>query len=401
MAGELRIRDVRAAIAESPFRWVLVQVQTESGLVGTGEAWYAPGVLELLQELRGAVLGEDARDVERLTTMLTYGAQSITTEGMDWAACVVRYGIGGGAVAEGPPLMALAGFEVALWDLVGKALGTPAYTLFGGSFRKRIRMYADLHLPEEATGDSVAAALEAANEAREAGFDAVKVDADLAFPEHHRDAWNRKLANAEIERTGELVAELRASLGPAVDVAVDCHFQFGVSDAIRLATEIEPARPLWLEDPVPYGNPQTLGEVARAAGVPICFGEYVATVDRLHPYLAGGACHVIHPDVSYAGVTQVRRMASLADALALPAALHNSGGPIATVASAHVAASLRNFLVLENHNQGVPWWQDLVTWDGAKVEAGHVVLSGDAPGLGVELDRAACKRYVTDHEVLL
>jgi gluconate/galactonate dehydratase len=93
-------------------------------------------------------------------------------------------------------------------------------------------------------------------------------------------------------------------------------------------------------------------------------------------------------------------MASLADALALPAALHNSSGPIATVAAAHVAASLRNFLALENHNLGVPWWQDLVSWDGAVVDGGAVVLTATAAGLGIELDRAACKRYVTDYELL-
>jgi L-alanine-DL-glutamate epimerase-like enolase superfamily enzyme len=399
MAGELEIRDVRAAIAESPFRWVIVQVEAEPDLTGIGETWYAPGVLESLAELKPIVVGEDARNVEALMTMLTFGKQSISSQDMDWAACVAQFGIGGGAVAEGPPMMALAGFETALWDLVGKALGTPAYTLFGGAFRTRIPMYADLHLPEEAP-DFVASTLETALTARETGFETVKIDADLAFPDLHGDPWNRRLSAAEIERTAALVSELRESLGPEVEVAVDCHFQLSASDAIRLAEELEPARPLWLEDPMPYGNPRTLAGVARASRVPICFGEYVATLDRLYPYLAEGACHIIHPDVCYAGVTQTRRMASLADALALPAALHNSSGPIATVAAAHVAASLRNFLVLENHNLGVPWWQDLVTWDGAVVDGGAVVLTGAAAGLGIELDRAACKRYMTDYELL-
>lgn len=396
---ELRITDVRAAIAESPFRWVIVHVQTESGLVGTGEAWYAPGVIESLRQLRAAVLGEDAGDVERLVTLLTFGKQAIDSQEMTWDGCVTRYGIGGGAVAEGPPMMAIAGFEIALWDLLGRALDVPSYTLFGGKFRSSIRMYADLHLPED-TPDFKTAAVESAVRASEEGFDAVKVDADLAFPELHQDPWNRRLANGEIERTGELVSEIRAALPPGSDVAVDCHFQFALADALQLAAEIAGARPLWLEDPLPYGNPELLRTVAQATTVPICFGEYVATADRLLPYLTAGGCRVIHPDVGYAGITQVRRMAALADCLAIPAALHNSGGPIATVASAHVAASLRNFLILEYHNQGVPWWQDLVTWEGATVEAGHIELSGEAPGLGVELDRAACSRYVSDYEVL-
>ena len=299
MAGELKIRDVRAAIAESPFRWVIVQVEAEPDLTGIGETWYAPGVLESLAELKPIVVGEDARNVEALMTMLTFGKQSISSQDMDWAACVAQFGIGGGAVAEGPSMMALAGFETALWDLVGKALGTPAYTLFGGAFRTRIPMYADLHLPEEAP-DFVASTLETALAARETGFETVKVDADLAFPELHGDPWNRRLSAAEIERTATLVSELRESLGPEVEVAVDCHFQLSASDAIRLAEELEPARPLWLEDPVPYGNPRTLAGVARASRVPICFGEYVATLDRLYPYLAEGACHIIHPDVCYA-----------------------------------------------------------------------------------------------------
>ena len=395
----MRITDVRAAVALSPFRWVIVQVRTDSGLRGLGETWYTPGVLEALQQLKPLVVGEDPHNIEMLSTKLLYGKQEAKTTAMDWDACVARYGLAGGAVVEGPTTMAASGVEIALFDLIGKALGTPTYNLLGGRFRSWIRMYADLHLPES-DDDPVRASIEAAQEAIAEGFDAVKVDLDLAFPELHRDPWNRSLSGAEVERSYELVSALVGAVGPGVYVALDCHWQFSPQDALRLARKLEELHPFWLEDPIPLGNPTAMASIAQSSSVPICTGEYSPTAERLYPYLEQRACHVIHPDVCYAGVLETKKMAALAAIQVIPCALHNSGGPIATVASAHVAAATRNFLTLENHNQGVPWWKELVDWNGVEVSGGHVDLSNAGPGLGVALNHDACKRYVEDHEVL-
>jgi galactonate dehydratase len=395
----LEIVDVRAAVAMSPFRWVLVQVRTSSGLTGIGETWYTPGVLETLADIRQHLVGEDGANVEMLVAKLLYGRQA-QASGMDWEECISRYGIALGAVVEGPTTMAVRGVEIALWDLLGKALDVPVFALLGGRFRTRIRMYADLHLPTQA-GDAVVASVQAAREAVDAGFDAVKVDLDLQFPEHHRDPWNKALSNREIELGSELLREVRAEVGSEIDVAADCHWQFTPADAIRLARALDEFDLLWLEDPIHPGNPEAMAAVARASRVPICTGEYVATAERLHPYLSNFSCSIIHPDVCYAGLTDVRRMSALAEVFSVPCALHNSGGPIATVASAHIAAATRMFLVLEHHNLGVPWWRDLVSWDAVDIDGGYLELRDEGRGLGVELVPEACRRYVEDADALL
>jgi L-alanine-DL-glutamate epimerase-like enolase superfamily enzyme len=394
----LEIVDIRAAVATSPFRWVLVQVRTSSGLTGIGETWYTPGVLETLAEIRPRLIGEDGSNIEMLVAKLLYGRQA-EASGMDWEACISRYGIALGAVLEGPTTMAVRGVEIALWDLLGKALDVPVFTLLGGRFRTRIRMYADLHLPR-LVGGAVEASVQAAREAVEAGFDALKVDLDLQFPEHHRDPWNKALSGQEIALCAELLRAVRGEVGSEVDIAADCHWQFTPADAIRLVHALEEFDLFWLEDPVHPGNPETMSAVARASRVPICTGEYVATGERLHPYLSNFSCSIIHPDVCYAGLTDIRRMSALAEVFSVPCALHNSGGPIATAASAHLAAATRMFLVLEHHNLGVPWWRDLVRWEGVEVDGGYLDLRDDGRGLGVELVPQACRRYVEDADTL-
>lgn len=396
----MKITDVRAAVAMSPFRWLIVQVRTDGGVIGVGEGWYSPETLTSVREVAPLLIGEDPANVEMLTTLLRYGKQEVASTEMDWAGCVARYGQSGGAVVEGAAAMAAAAVEMALWDVAAKAADAPVHDLLGGRFRSRTRMYADLHLPED-DPDPVPTAEGAAEQALEQGFDVVKIDLDLAFPEAHPDPWNRSVSAHELSLMAELAGGVRAALGSRAELALDCHFQFGAHDALRVRQELEDIGLFWLEDPVPYGNPATLAAVARDSRVPICFGEYLPTADRLHPYLADRACHVIHPDVGYAGLIEAKKMAWLADIFAMPFALHNSGGPIATAASAHLAAATRNFLVLENHNLGVPWWTDLVEWCGVAVDRGEMVLTGGAPGLGVELDFAACKQYIPDIEVLM
>jgi L-alanine-DL-glutamate epimerase-like enolase superfamily enzyme len=333
-------------------------------------------------------------------TRIRYGKQQVEATDMDWLGCVMRYGHAGGAVIEGPQAMAAAALEIALWDVAATAAGVPVHDLLGGRFRSRTRMYADLHMAEDAP-DPIAAFEEAAGEAVEAGFDVVKFDLDLAFPDAHLDPWNRVVSNAELELMITLVRSAKAALDGRADLALDCHFQFGAHDAVRVRQALEEVGGIyWLEDPVPYGNPEALAGVARNSGVPIAFGEYVPAAERLYPYLAAGACHVIHPDVGYCGLIEAKKMAWLADMFSVPLALHNSGGPVATVASAHVAAASRNFLVLENHNSGVPWWTDIVKWRDAEIQGPHVVLTR-GPGLGVELDFDAARSHIPDLDALL
>jgi galactonate dehydratase len=348
------------------------------------------------------VRGCDPRDVTKIWSWLSVGKQEPDDKGkvdIEWNGLVSRFGLAGGWVDDGPLMYAISGLEIALCDLKGKVLGAPVYDLLGGNFRRDIRLYADLH------GDPTKHPEEnwptVANAAVALGYDAIKFDVDLAFPEHHQDPWNRSLSRREVDRTVTTVRAIRAAIAPDVDLALDCHWQFNAVDAARLAAKVEDLDLLWLEDPLPMGNVDVLARLASGTKVPIALGEVLWTTARFLPLLTSGACQIAHPDVCTAGgAFATKRIGDLCDDFSVPLALHNSGGPIALAASAHVAAATKSFLALEFHNIGVPWWMDIIKPTGFKFQHGTVSLDVGGVGLGLELDERGCREHVDGWEVL-
>jgi L-alanine-DL-glutamate epimerase-like enolase superfamily enzyme len=383
-------------------RWVVVQVRTDAGLVGIGETWYTPGVLDAVKAIGSVVRGSDPRDVSRIWSWLSVGMQSPDDGGhvdIEWTALVSRFGLAGGWVDDGPLMYAISGLEVALCDLKGRMLGAPVYDLIGGQFRREIRLYADLHgdptkSPEEEWPARAVAATDL-------GYDAIKFDVDLAFPENHRDPWNRSLSRREVERTASTVHAIRDAIGPDVDLALDCHWQFNAVDAARLAARVEDIDLLWLEDPLPMGNVEVLARLAATTKVPIALGEVLWTTSRFLPLLVSGACQIAHPDICTAGgILATKRIGDLCDDFSVPLALHNSGGPVALAASAHVAAATKSFLALEFHNIDVPWWLDIINPTGFEFQHGRVTIDPTCVGLGLDLNEQGCREHVDGWESL-
>jgi L-alanine-DL-glutamate epimerase-like enolase superfamily enzyme len=394
------ITDVRAAVVRSQFRWIIVQVRTDSGLTGIGEAWYAPGVLESLAEAQTLIAGQDPRAVAAHVTGLTRGRRDTSAVGMDWDALSTRHGLGGGFLQEGPTVMAAGGIEIALLDILARSVGAPVHVLLGGGYRSKVALYAHLTLNQSSTADPTAAYAEAADAAITEGFQALKIDVDSLYSLQHADAWGSSRSRRELDQVIGCVERLRDHLGAHVGLALDCHSHFSPADAISLTQGVSAYDVLWLEDPVRLGRPSTLAQVAQATTVPICIGEYIPTAAQLHPYLDVNACDIVHPDVCYAGPRQVLDIASLAELYQRPCALHNSGGPIATAAAAHVATAIRDFVALEILDHHASCWQELVDWRGSRLEGSVIELSPIEPGLGVELQRDGCKHFVDDYEVL-
>jgi L-alanine-DL-glutamate epimerase-like enolase superfamily enzyme len=379
----LKITDVRTAVIAGNFDWILVRVYTDEGLIGLGEAYWGAGVEDLIHAAKRLIIGENPFNIARIYEKMIRGLS------------------GAGSLA-GATVTAISGIEIALWDLVGRALETPIYNLFGGQFRDKIRVYADCHCGDEGTPESDA---EKARRVVAAGFTALKFDLDIPNrytrdisddPDPRRwwyEPYNRTISTAERKFMEARVAAIREAIGPDIMLAVDCHWKYSVSDAIQLARALEPYDLLWLEDPVPPENIDALAKVAASTSTPICTGENLYRKHGYRELIEKQAADIISPDIpKMGGLLEARKVADHADTYYIPIAPHNVSSPIGTVAAAHVCAAIPNFLVLEFHAMDVPWWDDLVT-GGPVIKDGFIHLT-DKPGHGLELNEDVARAHL-------
>lgn len=347
-----------------PPRWLFCRIGTDEGVVGWGEPVIegrAETVRAAVHELADYLIGEDPLRIEDHWQVLSKG----------------------GFYRGGPILSsAVAGIDQALWDVAGKAYGAPVHALIGGHVRDRVRVYGWVGGDEPARlRDSIAGRLEA-------GFTAVKMN-----------ACGARAPLASAAQTGTVVdrvALAREALGPDRDLAVDFHGRVSVPDARRLLPLLEPFHPLFVEEPVLPEHAHLLREIVEVSAVPIAVGERLySRAEFLGPLQAGVA--VVQPDVSHAGgISEVRRIASLAEVWGASLAPHCPLGPVALAASLQVAFATPNFVIQEqslgiHYNEGGDLLDYLVDPSVFTFADGHVVRP-QAPGLGITVDEDAVRR---------
>lgn len=379
----MKITDVQACVIGEQVEhsggsvWTFVRIYTDEGIVGTGECNSGgPGYSGFANKaailaMKPLLIGEDPFNVNMLY-------EKIRRRG--------RYG----GSTNAPLIFALTGIDNALYDIMGKALGVPVYKLLGGKFRDSIRLYADCH-----AGDvhEPAAYVEKALEVVAQGFGAVKFDVD-GTTDAKLDNFNWTVGSKEMTHVISLIEGLREGLGTDIDLAIDCHGQFDLPSAITLAKAVEPLRLLWLEEPVPSENTFALAQVRASSSTVICTGENHYTRFEFLELFASKACDVIMPDLAKAGgISEGKRIADLADSHYIPIAPHNVSSPLGMMAAAHVCAAVPNFLYLELHALGIPWWNDLCEGDKPFIQNGFMPLS-ERPGIGVELNDEVAKKLV-------
>jgi L-alanine-DL-glutamate epimerase-like enolase superfamily enzyme len=372
----------------APRTWsiLLVRVDTDEDVHGLGEATDLPGVREAIARAGAGLVGRDPLEIRPIVRELLYGALPPREPSMSQTA-----------VSTGPVAWAAAGIELALHDLVGKALGVPVHALLGGAYRRAVRVYLDRSGPHRPERLDDWARLGA--DARARGFASMKFDAEYVAPELTADVWNRSLSTPQVRAIAERIGAVRDAVGDDAEISVDCHMHYTVPSALRLAEALAPLQIAWLEDPVPITNPDALAFVRGRSPVPVCAGEmFVPEQARL--FIDREACDILHPDVCFAGgLTEARQIAEYADLHYLPVALHNNGCALGTIAAAHLAAATPNFLGLEYHFADADWIGEVVTRSRPLFEDGHVVLD-DAPGLGVELNETVCAERLAPGEEL-
>ncbi len=340
-------------------RWLFLKVHTDEGLCGWGEPiveGWSQTVAAAVQEMGRYLVGQDPRRIEH-----------------HWQA-IYR-----GAFYRGGPVLtsALSGIEQALWDITGKWLRVPVYQLLGGAVRDKIRVYA------HAGGSTPEQARDSGRSAVERGFTAVKTGLFEAARFTEGPGF--------IDRAVERLAGLREGVGENVDIGIDFHGRVGPALAIQLAAALEPYHPMFIEEPCLPENVDSLVQIARSTTVPIATGERLFTRFGFREVLEKGAAVILQPDVSHCGgISEMRKIASMAETYFAAIAPHCPLGPIALAACLQVDACTPNFLCQEQVCLGEGYLKNPFT-----VENGYVATPTGA-GLGIEVDEKALAEQLYD-----
>ncbi|MCX5070995.1 galactonate dehydratase [Streptomyces sp. NBC_00513] len=345
-------------------RWLFLRIATDEGITGWGEPVVegrADTVRAAVHELADHLVGEDPLRIEHHWQVLTKG----------------------GFYRGGPILSsAVAGIDQALWDIKGKTHGVPVHQLLGGPVRDRLRMYAWIG------GDSPTHVAELAREQVDAGFTAVKMNGSA----HMRSIDTPAQTKAVVDR----VAAVRDAIGDHCDVAIDFHGRMSTAMSRRVLPHLEPLFPLFVEEPVLPEHARDLRRLVDSTTVPLACGERLYSRFDFSDVLPTGIA-VAQPDVSHAGgISEVRRIAALAETHGVAMAPHCPLGPIALAASIQLGFAIPNFLIQEqsigiHYNRGNDVLDYLIDTEPFRFTDGHAVLP-TAPGLGIDIDEDAVRR---------
>jgi len=366
----LKIVDVRTHVVSTAWRnLTFVRVLTDEGIEGVGEVRMINHTDALVGYLAEAVpnhvLGHDPRNIEDIVRrMYLY----------DYARP--------GEIA----MSAIATIEMACWDIFGKSVGLPVYQLLSGAVRDKIKAYANGWYTVERTPEEFHAA---AKRAIARGYRALKFD---PF-----GAGYYELERGEKTKVIALVEAVRDAIGPDPEIMLEMHGRFNPVTAIEMARELARFDPSWVEEPVPPENLAALKKASEQIGVPVATGERIHTRYEYRKLLELGAADIIQPDITHiGGILKAKKIAAWADAYYVLVAPHNVGGPVATAANLHFAASTPNFKIQEHFNDFAEDWVKKLAPGNPKVIDGYFGLP-QGPGLGVTLDLDEVQHHPRKH----
>lgn len=341
--------------------WVIVRINTDSHLFGLGEATldgYEGAVERALADLKESLLGLDPMRIEALH-------YKIFRDGY-WRS--------------GPVLQsALAGIDIALWDLKGKALAVPVYELLGGKIRDRIALYANGWFHGAKTPEELAIK---AKQTISRGYSRLKWDpftkADLTLsPEDFQNAIAQ-------------VQKVREAVGSEVELLIEGHGRLTPHNAIRVGLDVAKFKPYFFEEPVPPSNIEALLQVKAKLPFAVAAGERMTNFHEFFTLISSGAVDIVQPDLcNMGGLTAGKKVAALAEAAFISFMPHNTNGPIGTAAAVHLMATLPNALWLEIMTYEIPWAKEVFPV-APKPNNGFIEVP-DLPGLGIEFNPDAAK----------
>lgn len=342
-----------------PPRWMFLKIETDEGIVGWGEPVIegkARTVETAVHELSHYIIGQDPARINDIWQTLYRG----------------------GFYRGGPILMsAISGIDQALWDIKGKALGVPVYQLLGGLVRDRIKAYSWVG------GDRPADVINSINKLREIGFDTFKLNGceEMALID----------SSKKIDSAVAVVAEIREAFGSEIEFGLDFHGRVSAPMAKVLIKELEPFRPLFIEEPVLAEQAEYYRVLADMTHIPIAAGERMYSRFEFKRVFADGGLSIVQPDLSHAGgITECYKIAAMAESYDIGLAPHCPLGPIALASCLHVDFISRNAVLQEqsmgiHYNKGAELLDYVINKEDFSMTDGHF-YPNNKPGLGVEIN---------------
>ena len=353
----MKITDIKIYTLDA-FRtnWAFIKVETDEGLYGWGEATLGTQEMALegcVADYRRLIVGRNPLEVERMLFEVYRDSY--------WKG--------------GPVMMsALAGIEIACWDIAGKHYGVPVHALLGGKMRDRVKMYANAWFVGAREPADFAAA---AKKVKALGVKALKWD---PFGKAHMT-----LSREEMERAVAVVGAVREAVGPEMELLIECHGRFNHYTAVAASKELAPFKPMLMEEPVVPDNNESLAWVRDHSEVPVAAGERFYGMHAWNDVLRRNCVDIAQPDIFHnMGLLTSKKVAAMCEANHVPVSFHNPSGPISNAAILQLAATTPNFLIHEMMLTDGSF-RKLITDENVKFEDGYLVI-GDKPGLGIDVN---------------
>jgi galactonate dehydratase len=357
----MKIADIRTVVVGNPWKnWIFVVVETDEGLIGVGEATGGSETqprVAAIEEVKHLVIGMDPRNIHEIFHKLYLTAFLKVTP-------------------------AMAGIEMACWDILGKSLGVPVHSLLGGKIRDNVRVYANGWYSGDRTPEGFG---EKAAEVVAKGYTALKFD---PFGDAHM-----QLSRKETRETKALIGAVRDAVGDDVDILIEAHDRFSTYAAIEIGNWLKDYDVTWFETPVLSTDVSALVEVARRIPVRMIAGERMHAIHEFGEFLSHNVTDVINPEpLGVGGIWRSLQIAGIAEAHHAEIALHNAESPFKTMVALHIDAVTPNVFIQECFDDFLEPWVGDVLQGFHRVEDGHLSMP-TAPGIGVTLNEDEAKKY--------
>lgn len=379
----MKIERIETLVCHARMRnWIFVKIVTDQpGLVGWGEAtleWHTRSVVGAIEDLSQLLIGEDPTRVEYLWQMM-------------WR----QHFWHGNGIVRGT---AIAGIDLALWDIMGKVANLPCHKLWGGPVRDHVRLYCHLgggnmeNFYETSVEESNRFA-DLAQAAVDEGFTAFK---SMAVPPTLPLEGLKPIKAAE-----RCVSAMREAVGDAVDIMVDCHARPSPAMGMQFAKALEPYGLYFFEEPCWPESLDGLAAINAAVSTPIATGERLTHLAAFKELFERRGCEVCQLDITHCGgLSEARRIAALAEAHRISLAPHNPQGPVSTAASIEFGFSQPSYVICETVHSDVPWRNDVVEEGYTTDLKTRTVSPSNKPGLGVTINEEEVKKHPFEQEVL-
>ena len=353
----MKIEKINSYLARDQF---IVEIITDKGISGVGQSacWaYPEAVKAIVDRFKNILIGKDPFMIEEINQLL------------------MRTGPFRGSVLSG----AISCIDIALWDIKGKYFETPIWNLLGGKVRNKVRLHLLLGIIYGNSKSKNEGLYESAKKAVKDGFTALKID---PLPDNYYDLSLDQL----IKETIATIAALREGAGSEVDIILEIHRKLTPMTSVHLAEAIKEFNPMFFEDPIQIDSIISQSDIAKKVSIPIANGERMHSIWEFRELLANGGPQYVRPDVGLAGgITQTKKIASIAESYHSALITHNFLGPILTAASVHIDVSIPNFITQEYSLDDESEKNNYLI-SSLKREGGYIITP-EKPGLGIEINK--------------